>query len=321
MLSVPRWLLATLSVGFALYHATIGLLAWQGYDSLLLLAGSIVVYLLTIVAAVSFGSDLEIGRIGGLVVVLGALLTSTLSALGISSGMTGTYASWYVGAMGVVLGVLAARGQPTLAWISVGLVCLIVIEAAGFGGLLTAGVLGVAVLVAAGQATSTALRRADLAIDEIQIKTLASESAISASEAADSERQNRLNNLTSQVLVALEEIAGETKPLTSDKKTELLQLESSLRAEIQGRGLLSKSMRLAVDAARKRGVQVLLLDEGGMNQLREDEKEAILNRVATAMNLVKAGKAVVRSPRGESWVVTLIATRPGTDAPDLWLKF
>ena len=44
-------------------------------------------------------------------------------------------------------------------------------------------------------------------------------------------------------------------------------------------------------------------------------------KVAGAINSVVAGKVVVRSPRGEKWVVTVMATRPGTEAPDLWLKF
>jgi len=46
-----------------------------------------------------------------------------------------------------------------------------------------------------------------------------------------------------------------------------------------------------------------------------------LEKVAGAINSVVAGKVVVRSPRGEKWVVTVMATRPGTEAPDLWLKF
>jgi hypothetical protein len=63
------------------------------------------------------------------------------------------------------------------------------------------------------------------------------------------------------------------------------------------------------------------MDEGGLSEVADSQREHILTRVASAIDTVKAGKIVIRSPRGEKWLVTVMATRPGTSAPDLWLKF
>jgi hypothetical protein len=68
-------------------------------------------------------------------------------------------------------------------------------------------------------------------------------------------------------------------------------------------------------------VEVLILDEGGLSDVRGEQLDHILEKVVAALNSVSSGKVVVRSPRGEKWLVTIMATRPGTQAPDLWLKF
>jgi hypothetical protein len=65
----------------------------------------------------------------------------------------------------------------------------------------------------------------------------------------------------------------------------------------------------------------LILDEGGLSDVGQSQLTNILEKVVTALNSVSSGKVVIRSPRGEKWLVTIMATRPGTHAPDLWLKF
>jgi hypothetical protein len=100
-----------------------------------------------------------------------------------------------------------------------------------------------------------------------------------------------------------------------------MQLEARLRDDIRGRDLVNEEVRLATRNARERGVEVVLLDEGGLTNISQIELNNILGKVSGAINSVAAGKIVVRSPRGESWLVTVIATRSGTEAPDLWLKF
>jgi hypothetical protein len=321
MLEVPRWILATVVIAFATFHAVIGALAWEGYDNHFLLIISIVLYLASIGVSVSMQDGLVVGWPTGLLIAVGAVATSLVANLGITSGQTGTYASWYVGAMGVVLGVLAVRGQAAMAWISAGIVTAIVIQAAGVEGIGTAGVVGMVVLIAAGQATSKSLKRANREVDELQSKELATEAALARVRATNQEREKRLQQVLSQALPALEAVASSKSVLSASEREALLNLEASLRDDIRGRRLNSELVKEASAAARARGVQVILLDEGGLDAITETQLTNVLNKVVHALNSVHAGKIVIRSPKSEKWLVTVMATRPGTQVPDLWLKF
>jgi hypothetical protein len=321
MLEVPRWILAAVVVSFASFHALIGALAWEGYDDHFLLILSILIYLFSIGISVSMQNDLKVNWPTGLIIATGAIATSLFANQGIGLGQTGTYASWYVGGMGALLGVLAVRGQATLAWISAGIVTAIVVQAAGFEGIGKAGVVGMVVLIAAGQATSKSLKRANRDVQELQSKELAAEAALARVRAANQEREKRLQAVLSQALPALESVANSKTVLSESDREALLNLEASLRDDIRGRRLNSDSVKAASAAARARGVQVILLDEGGLDSITEEQLTNVLNKVVNALNSVHAGKIVIRSPRSEKWLVTVMATRPGTQAPDLWLKF
>ena len=321
MLNAPRWLLALVSILFGLYHAILGASAWRGYVNILSLALSIAIYMATMVISVVASKGLTISRGFGSLVAIGAVATVIVANSGIQPGHSDPYSTWYVGGMSALLGVLAARGQSAMAWISAALVSFLVVVEDGLEGLGEVGIEGMAILIAAASATAFALKRADREVVELQNAEMAAEAAIIGSEAAGEERKVRLQNVLERSLNALGQISVNRGAVTKREKEEFLQLESSLRDDIRGRALLNPTVRKAASEARARGIDVLILDEGGLSQLPASQLEHILEKVAGAINSVVAGKVVVRSPRGEKWVVTVMATRPGTEAPDLWLKF
>jgi hypothetical protein len=153
------------------------------------------------------------------------------------------------------------------------------------------------------------------------MKELDTEATLARVRAANLERENRLKVVLSQAVPALESLARSKSVLSDSERESLLNLEASLRDDIRGRRLNSEEVKVASAAARARGVQVILLDEGGLDALTEDQLTNVLNKVVHALNSVHAGKIVIRSPKSEKWLVTVMATRPGTQAPDLWLKF
>jgi hypothetical protein len=320
VINLQRIAVSAVAILFALFHAILGALSWEKYDRVDLLTISIGAYLLTVFLSVVLRPGLEMGWFLAAVAVIGAVATAVIANAGIGAGQTGTYASWYVGGMGVLLGVVAVRGQAISAWIGAILVTLVVVQAAGVQGILTAGVVGMAVLIAAGQGTARALRRADRELAELQASEKASQIAITVAESSARERRSRLRNVLEMALPALNQISDKAGKLNKREREQLLNLEANLRDEIRGRLLVSEEVRRSVTAARDRGIQVLLLDEGGMEGLTENERKHVLVKVASAIDSVKAGKITVRSPRGESFVVTVVATRPGTSAPDLWLR-
>lgn len=321
MLNAPRWLLAAVSIAFGVYHALLGALAWRSFDNLWALAASIAIYLASFILLVSASKGLVIGRIYGALVATGAVATVVVSNLGIRSGHADPYATWYVGAMAALLGVLAARGQSALAWIATGLVIWLVALEVGIGGLAEVGLEGIVILIAAASATAFALKRADREVAELQETERSARASLVRAEAVAEERKIRLSNVLERALPALSYIAANKGNLSTEQQTKLLQLEASLRDDIRGRSLLNDAVRKAADEARARGVEVVIMDEGGLGRLTEVQLENILNKVAAAIASVNVGKIVVRSPRGEKWLVTVMATRPSTAAPDLWLKF
>jgi hypothetical protein len=109
--------------------------------------------------------------------------------------------------------------------------------------------------------------------------------------------------------------------LDDNQKLEAKLLEASLRDEIRGTGLINPYVRESVKLARLRGVEVILLDEGGLDHVEQGHKQEILFKASEAISRIHSGRVTLRAPAGESWCVTLVATRPGIAKPDLWLKF
>lgn len=321
MLKAPRWLLASVSIAFGVYHAILGIAAWRSYDDLWIMALSMFIYLGSLVLSVVASPGLAIGRFYGAIVALGGVLTVWVAHAALTPEHIDPYSTWYVGAMSALLGVLAARGQSIQAWLAAGGVITLVILEDGVSKLGEVGIEGMLILIGAASATAFALKRADGEVLELQKTEIAAESSIISSKAAAEERRTRLQNVLERVLPSLSFISANKGKLSQEQKKKLLQLEASLRDDIRGRFLLNEGVREAAANARARGVEVLILDEGGLSGLGDSQLTHILDKVVTALNSVSAGKVVIRSPRGEKWLVTIMATRPGTNAPDLWLKF
>lgn len=321
MLRTPRWLLALVSISFGAWHTIIGALAWQSYQNHGLLIFAIVIYLGSLILSVASSTGLFIGPRYGSLVALGAVATVLVASAGIRFDHGDPYATWYVGGMGVLLGVLAARGQARLAWLAAIVVAVAVYFEGGLSELGEVGLEGMLILIAAGQATSRSVIRADREVEELQKAEILTQAAIISAKVSGAERRQRLQQVLQEALPALSSIAANDWSVEDRGRTELMQLEARLRDDIRGRDLVNEEVRLATKSARERGVEVVLLDEGGLTNISQIELNNILGKVSGAINSVAAGKIVVRSPRGESWLVTVIATRSGTEAPDLWLKF
>jgi hypothetical protein len=67
-------------------------------------------------------------------------------------------------------------------------------------------------------------------------------------------------------------------------------------------------------------VEVVLLDEGGLDGVDQELRERILGDVANAIDGVQRGKVTVRTVKGEAWLVTVVATDNPNDPPTLWLR-
>jgi len=230
------------------------------------------------------------------------------------------YSTWYVLGVGTILGGRALRKSRALAWF--GLVVLVT-EIAAWGGvesLASTGLPGVLSLLVTGHAVSLGVERATKAARELNEKAAETAAETAAVEAAGEVRSRLIEKTLNRAIPALNLIAALGGQLNEAQKREARLLEAALRDEIRGATLLNDQMRAAIKAARERGVEVLVLDEGGLDDLSEDERESVLAKASVSFDFVYEGRLTIRSPKGEDWRITVAAIRPGTAAPDLWVK-
>lgn len=320
MLKVPTWLLSFFGLLFGLFHAVLGVVWINKNDRPEIVIAALVAYVAILIPTIAVGRSRAMPKFVAVVdVVICALIP-----LGINTQLNPAhltdYATWYVLGVGTILGGMAVRGQRMLAWF--GLIILVG-EIAMWGGLeslASTGLPGVLSLLVTGHAVSIGVERAVASTTELNRLAEVSAAETAAMEAASQVRSTLLEKTLRTALPALNLIAALGGSLTEQQKSEALLLEAGLRDEIRGEALLNDAMRKAIKDARQRGVEVLVLDEGGLSGLTDSEREIILNRAAASFVNVSAGRLTVRAPQGEQWRITVAAVRPGHSAPDLWLK-
>jgi hypothetical protein len=190
----------------------------------------------------------------------------------------------------------------------------------GVDSLFSSGIIGAFMLVFVAHALSVGLDRVALDIEKYNAETLASEIALASTSAARLERQQLIDAALRGALPKLEKIRDLGGNLSESEVSEARFLEASLRDEIRGRQLLSDSVRFEVNLARRRGVEVILLDEGGLADTDAEHSQDLLGQVAKSLSSVMEGRVTIRAPKGEDWKITIAAMRPGVNLPDVWLR-
>jgi hypothetical protein len=243
------------------------------------------------------------------------------------------YATWYVAAVGTLMTIAAVRRQQLAAWIGVGFLAVQTIVWAGFPALAGLGVIGSVVWVGIAVVISGSLAKAGR--DALQFARAEREATEwqAAQEAHVMERQLRLRQTYRVAAPMLAEIVRRNGDLTEAERRECRYLEGAIRDEIRGRKLLNDDVRRQVMDARRRGVVVSLLDEGGIDDLDEPALGVVLGRLAEAIRGTTTDKLIVRTvPRSSKTAVTVVGLRMsdddanalGSDATDdevdLWLE-
>lgn len=262
-------------------------------------------------------------------IALPVLVTSQLS----SSADNG-YATWHVAAVGTLMTILAVRRQQLAAWAGVIFLGVQTALWGGVGSLASLGVIGSIVWVGVAVVITRALVKA--ARDARQFGRAEREATEwqAAQEAHVIERQFRLRKTYRVAAPMLAEIIRTNGDLTPMQKQECRYLEQAIRDEIRGRSLLTDDVREQVMVARRRGTDVNLLDEGGLDDLSTEQLQAVLQRLAEAIRGTTADKLIVRTvPHSSRVAVTVVglsvhgdgnanALGPDShdDEVDLWLE-
>lgn len=217
---------------------------------------------------------------------------------------------WPFGMSTVIFTFMCVRGRTPAAWF--GMACMITTAAvwaqwtgrgAGFG--LSVSVVNVAPLLMSTFFAYT-LRPLAKAIYVLRETTLRTSADRAASDAALEERDVQLDRLDARARPLLERIATGV-PLRDDERRAAILLEARLRDGLRAPILQDREIVDAADAARRRGVDVVMLDDRGMDDADVDEQRRIRRAVADELDAVSAGSVTVRVlPPGRRALATIL---------------
>lgn len=229
--------------------------------------------------------------------------------------------AWVVMGTGVILTATAVRQHPRLALLGLAAMVTQIVLSYGPIAFIKDGLVGAIVFVLAGLGVSRGIRKANEESEKYLAQQTNSLATIAALEAAQNARQERLQEVLRQAIPMLEQIASANAPMTETDRSKAKLLELTLRDEMRGRAMMIPTLKLEVARLRQLGVEVAVLDEGGMDDLALEAKAELLEKAIAALQVVSAGRVTIRSPKNESFRLTVVATLPGQAAPVLNLRF
>lgn len=306
-MTLPRAVLVTLTVLFAMYQLGLGIYdlgrAASPIPSLIAMG----LYMVTVIACL-----LPIGGIRMPVpLALIALVVSSLLPVLVTSQLVGGdahgYATWYVASCGTLLAIMAARRRPWLAWLGIVFLTVYTVVWDGPAALVTTGVVGSIVWVAVATALVRALRAASRETTSLIVAGREAVQWQAAQDAHLSERRGRLAQTSRLAGPMLRRIVDRGGDLSEPQREECRRLEALLRDEIRGRALLDDGVREAVRSARRRGASVLLLDEGSLDDLAAADLDRVRSELAIAIRGSHADRIIARTAtEGTSIAVTVV---------------
>ncbi|MDO9395880.1 MAG: hypothetical protein Q7T71_04995 [Herbiconiux sp.] len=221
------------------------------------------------------------------------------------------YATWIVGAVGTLMTITVVRLRPSFAWAGIAiLIAAVLIWARDPLDLPALGAIGGPVWVAVGHATTVTIARASRETRRYERAEQRAAEWHAQEEAEFFERRVRLAQMNRQVAPMLRRIVTGDGMLDEEARRECLHLEAAMRDEIRGRRLLDDGVRQEVLAARRRGVEVTLLDDGGIDDLDRAAHARITAAIARQLGHTTADRVVVRTAQHDTEVaVTIVGLR------------
>jgi len=242
-------------------------------------------------AAIGWSTLARPSQLRGLVVLLIATGVAALSWIPIERDPATWGDAWYIPAMTPMLAGLAARGRSGVAALAGGLVAAVV---AG-GGIVhqndTIDLVAAAVRLCGGLSVGLLLiggtvwiRRRTVVAQALQV-----EQARAASARAAGRRELRERSAGVEALIGrtLDRLAGD-EPLSDADRAECAALEGRLRDQYRAGRLAGEPLVAAAMRARRRGVDVVLLDDPD-RVLAADEVEAARRWIAARLDAVDEG--------------------------------
>ena len=318
MIRLPRWFIVFVTTMFVLSPAVIGIMELFKTGFLPTSVAAVVVYLGVGLAAVFYYRELKMPTALAILVTATSLVIPILVSVSLEPSSLGTPATWYVTAVATILSITAVRQQRAWAWIGISILTLELLSWGGIDALFVSGLAGAIGLVGAAHAISVGLERSAKQTSEYLEKAKATQAATAADSAIRQERSERITATLESAVPMLWTIASGN--FSAEDRREASVLEAELRDEIRGRMLINSKLKASVRSARSRGVEVVVLDEGGLVGISENERDLLRNRLANELDDINSGRVTIRSPQLAGVRATFVASRAGTAKPDVFLK-
>lgn len=311
-IGIPRYLIVGIAALFSGYHLVLAAYSltqtYTGSPYPILLAMALYA-IVTVVVLLPFGpTRMPIWMAAFTVAV--AVSLPLLVTRELDFTQQNGYATWYVAAVGTLMAITSTRRRHSFAWIGVVFLAVQTVLWADLATLGSIGVIGSIVWVAVSHILSSGLTKAARDAQRFALAEREATDWQAAQEAHVFERQFRLGQTRSMSISMLRQISDTRGELTEAQRRECLHLEGAIRDEIRGRKLLSDAVRQEVMAARRRGAKVSLLDEGGIDDLGDDDLRRVLAHLASALAGTDANTVIVRTvPEGSDTAVTVVGLR------------
>ncbi|WP_225726438.1 MULTISPECIES: hypothetical protein [unclassified Nocardia] len=223
---------------------------------------------------------------------------------------------WTAFASSYVLAVLVLRGRVGAAWVGVGGVAAVILAVSLVGG--TRPELLVGSVVPLVTVTGISLFAAIMRPTQRQLRLLREEATMRAAAEAtmaaeQGERDRQLARLDKVARPILERIADGAE-LSPAEREQCRLLEAELRDGLRAPQLVCDELNSAARGARSRGVEVVLLDDGGFAGVPRWVRQQVIEAATHELDAANTGSVTIRVlPVGRRILATVLANSPEQD--------
>lgn len=321
-----RSVATSLAVGFAMYFAARGVWWIEQPTGPLLMVAAIALYLVVVNVAILWDSAIDVLMplwVALLTLVASAMIPALVTLSLDPLTRTAPFATWYIGALGLIGVVCVVRRRFVIGW----LVVLVLVAASslalGFFVALSLGLVGSLMWVAVAHLL---VMFWDRAVRDTE-RLAGIQQAVSAWHATQQVRQKERRLRTQFALAVagpvLSRAVATQGMLDDEERLQARLAEGRLRDELRGADLLNDAVRDAIEDARRRGAVVTVFDEGGMDEVDEERRAQIRDELAGVLRNADAERWIIRAARDPRTAVTVVG-RAGAggqsddDAVDVW---
>ncbi|MEV0027730.1 hypothetical protein [Nocardia sp. NPDC050793] len=220
---------------------------------------------------------------------------------------------WSAFASSYVLAVLVLRGRLGAAWLGVagvaGVVATVTATAELRGGVLAGTAVPIAT-VASVSVCAAIMRPTQRSLRLLREEATMRAAAEATMAAENGERDRQLARLDKVARPILERIADGVE-LTAAEREQCRLLEAELRDGLRAPQLVTEELSSAARGARCRGVEVVLLDDGGFAGVPRWVRQRVIDAAIRELDAANAGSVTVRVlPMGRRILATVLANAP-----------